>query len=316
MGMTRRMSKEELVEALKNIKEDSINNDESPAETYAMLEHMKETSAQYAVYDALSEEERKRWPEIQTLVSMRDNNKIAKHNLLKNQELDRLDTYFRSSGLDTSEIEKYLMDEIRECTKKISQYAFGRELLDNYSIEKFMLLFIDGDYYKPLNLYIKDFYEKKSANEIKEKLSKHYARLKALGLRLINLPDCPSDESDSTKEKKGKPGRKKIEVADDFSIKDIASPDQIKALNTLLIKHGYIEEIDGRFYPRKSKSVKKFAAIVKSLHEYGYSAKFKAAQAYYILTNDYNVTTTENTVNQAEDDNALSILKANPYLKK
>jgi hypothetical protein len=317
MGSTKRISIEQLMQ-LKNLAKDSIKSitDDPEQDEFVQYEMQDEIDARQKVFDALNSDEKNRWDHIKQLLEKRDNDRITKFIGIQLQESERVNAYFKASLMSISEFEEYLIKMIRELDHKISKYSFGRELLENFSNEKFLLLFVDGDRYRPLNLAITEYYEEKGEREIKDKLIKLFAKEKALLHILMNLPECPSDQSEQTKEKKGKPGRKKIEVADDFSIKDIASPDQIKALNTLLIKHGYIEEIDGRFYRKKSKSVKKFAAIIKSLHEYGYSAKFKAAQAYYILTNDYNVTTTENTVNQAEDDNALSILKANPYLKK
>lgn len=218
MGSTKRMSSEQLKDALKNAMK-SIT-DESGQDELLQYEMQNEMDARQKVFDALNNEEKDRWDHINQLLDKRDNDRIAKFNAIQLQESERINAYFKASLMTISEFEEYLVKKIRELDLKMSKYSFGRELLDNFSHEKFLLLFVEGNSYRPLNLAIKEYYEEKNEREIKDKLIKLFAREKALLHILKNLPECSSDQSESTKEKKGKPGRKKIEVTDDCSLKD------------------------------------------------------------------------------------------------
>lgn len=308
MGSTKRMSSEQLKDALKDATK-SIT-DEPGQDEFLQYEMQDETDAQQKVFDTLNNEEKDRWDHIKQLLEKRDNNRIAKFNALQLLESEKVNSYYKASLMTISEFEEYLIRMIRECDLKITKYSFGRELLENFSHEKFLLLFVDGDRYRPLNLKITEYYEGKGEREIKDKLIKLFAKEKAL-LHILSTLDRDNNSVDHIKEtnKKGKPGRKKTEVIRNFSLKDVATPDQIRVLNKLLADNNYIEEVNGKYYRKKSKTIKKFATIIKNLPEYGYAANFIAEQAFLILKNDYYVKTTQNTVNLADDESALYILK-------
>ena len=222
------------IEQLKDAARESLKriNEQPEQDEFLQYEVQNEMDARQKVYDALNNEEKDRWDHIKQLLEKRDNDRIAKFNGIQLQESERVNAYFKASLMSISEFEEYLIKMIRELDLKITKYSFGRELLENFSNEKFLLLFNDGDRYSPLNLSIREYYEEKDEREIKDKLINLFAREKALLHILKNLPECPSDQSESTKEKKGKPGRKKIEVTDDFSIKD--NPHKEKWLQDIL----------------------------------------------------------------------------------
>lgn len=227
---------------------------------------------------------------------------------------------------------------IAELDEKRSQYlweltatTFGTELLENFAYEVFLRLFDTTPHLYPINLdgkYLNDeglefSFTRQSIAEAFLNFTVYDTKIAELKLKnsgvQIKVEEAHElNETNPKAKNEEKRGRKAANTNEMFSLKDISNQDQIIALNDLLIKNGYIEEVNGRFVYTNSttKTIKKFAVIIKNLCNYGYSDSLTAKQAYLILKNDYSVITKPDTVAQAADKTALGILKINPFMGK
>lgn len=271
-------------------------------------EMIAELDAQKELYEKLTPEEIERWDDIKVLLQLRDDERISMYKDLLSEETERANSYHKASLMSAAEFEQYLIGEIRELDLKITKHSFGRELLEHFSQEKFLLLFNDVNHYKPLNLRIKEHYEKKDEREIKDKLIKLFAKERALMDVLMKLEVKREDNPVApVQESKKKPGRKKTDVNETFSLKDVATPEQIEVIIKLLEDNLYIEKVDGKYFLKDEKAIYRFASIIKALPKYNYCSHYISKQAFYIIKNDFNGKTTQATVNQAKDARALSI---------
>jgi hypothetical protein len=268
MGSTKRMSKEQLKDALRGSLKSII--DEPDQDEFLQYEMQVEMDAQQKVFDALNNEEKDRWDHIIQLLEKKDNSRIAKFNGIELQETERVNAYFKASLMSTNEFEEYLINMIRECNSKISKYSFGRELLENFSNEKFLLLFVDGDRYSPLNLFITEYYEEKDEREIKDKLIKAFARKNALLNILKNLDNS---------------------LPINLHLKDVTKSDaHYESIIKTLLDECIIYEIgEGKYSFKRSKqfSVRDLAHFINSLYSFGF-LKFE-------ISKEQGITISKNT---------------------
>lgn len=255
--------KAEMMEAIKSI---DLDDENDPWE----FEFMQEMNARKLLYSLLSPEEVKRWDFIQVLFQTRDNERIARYNYFKSEETERVESYYKASLMSAGDFEKYLICEIQKLDLKITKYSFGRELLEHYTQEKFLLLFNDGNHYKPLNLSICEIDERKDERGVKDKLIKLFAKEKALLHILMNLDNS---------------------LPTNLHLKDVTKSDaHYESIIKTLLDEGIIYEIgEGKYSFKRSKqfSVRDLAHFINSLYSFGF-LKFE-------ISKEQGITISKNT---------------------
>jgi hypothetical protein len=232
----------------------------------------------------------------------------------KSKRQQQLDSYVRFSRLEPQRLIDELNEKRERCLQDLTSTKFGTELLANFTLEVFLRLFdprprlqvynLDG---KHLNDYGTDF------SSARKSIVEAYFNYIVFDSKLEELyrHTPPAEKQitaiEPTSKVKAKPGRKKTIVAESFSLKDVATPEQIEVINKLLLDNKYIHEIDGKYFISDNKYTNRFASIIKALPKYNYCSSLTSEQAFYILKNDFKVNTTQNTVNQAKDTKVLSI---------
>lgn len=253
--------------ALMSIKNESDANYIDPL---ILQEEYEEMQREDRFYNLLTDEEKERWEVIRRLFTSRDFFKQSQYLYHLEMESEFLDSYFENTGLDTDGIRAYLKATEAKYIEIIARYPFGRALLDNFTIEKYLSLFNDIEEFRPKDIRIKGEFEKKSEAEIKEDLIEYGAKLKAVIRKLSALdPKLP----------------------DDLHLKDVTKTDSYyRAIIKTLLEDGIISEIgENKYKFRSSKnfSVRDLAHFINSLYSFGF-LKFD-------ITNEQGITISENT---------------------
>ena len=218
------------------------------------LEISDEMEARQSLYDRLSKEELERWDYIVDLFQLRDNDRVSIYSDILNDEADRVHIYYKASSISEGDFREYLIKEIRKLDLKIVKFSFGRELLEYYTEEKFLLLFNDViNHYKPLNLRIREHYEETDEQKIKERLIKLFAKKRAL----MNHLSCLEEP-----------------LPKELHLKHVAKTEEhYKSIIKTLMDECIISQIeDDKYIFKKSKNfaVKDLAHFMNSLYSFGF----------------------------------------------
>lgn len=328
MKITATTLNESIIKALDRsvdiIPDDTINSDDLTE--FEMKMHNE--AIVHKIIDSFDADKIKDFKVLLNTIEQIDLNEYYKYLKTKTKKEQQLDSYINHSKLESSKLIAELGEKRNKYVLELTLTTFGTELLENFAYEVFLRLFDKRSNLYPINLegnHLND--EDVDFSSSRESIAESYLNYIVYDAKLYLMSQQKTDDADKANQlidrneqsperiQKGKPGRKKVEVLTDFSLKDVASANQINALNKLLLKNGYIEEVNGIYIYTQStaKPIEKFATIIKYLGDYGYSTKITAKQAYYILINDYNVNAAESTVSQAKEKSALSLLKNNRF---
>jgi len=202
------------------------------------------------IYNKLDIDEKGRWNEVRKIfVSIENDLRYQYIDGVKN-EVDALNSYFTSAELTDPEKEAYLRKARLKCIRKISKYHYGRELLDRYTIEKYLYLFCKIKEYKPKDILEVNIFNEKDEDEIKIKLIRSLAKLRAITVKLssidLSIPECPH-------------------------LKDVTkTPKHYEAIIKVLVEEGIIHKETNSWLLTKEYSKKFAGSFINSLAFAGY----------------------------------------------
>lgn len=236
-----------MKECANQLREKSANDEFVPEMDQDDYEEWKRENE---LYNQLNKEEKDRWNDIRIIfVSIETDLKYQYIDGVKN-ETDALNSYFTNAGLTDSEIEAYLIKARLKCIRKISKYHYGRELLDRYTIEKYLYLFCKIKEYKPKDILEVNIFNEKNEDKVKVILIKYLAKLKAITIKLSSI--------NST-------------IPEKPHLKDITkTPKHFNAIIQALIDFGIIEPMTNRWLPSNEFSKKFAGSFINSLAFAGY----------------------------------------------